>query len=152
MAGRQPSALPSKNVLVHAREQSDSQIDIPEDTINPFADPVVAERYALIYEKAQYECRHVFDPSLTWTAEEERALVWKLDLRVCFWAVCTTYLFFTTLECLVMINSVLCSSASKSIEGISSRPCRITYWMIWAYPPMVPDPYLYIIYYHKLSN
>ena len=54
---------------------------------NPFADPEVAERYALIYEKAQYECRHVFDPTLTWTPEEERALVRKLDWRVCLWAV-----------------------------------------------------------------
>ncbi|KAB8220730.1 major facilitator superfamily domain-containing protein [Aspergillus novoparasiticus] len=53
---------------------------------NPFADPEVAERYALIYEKAQYECRHVFDPTLTWTPEEERALVRKLDWRVCLWA------------------------------------------------------------------
>lgn len=95
MARRQPAALPTKNVLeVHTQEQSDSQTDVPEDTNNPFADPAVAERYAFIYEKAQYECRHVFDPALTWTAEEERALVWKLDLRVCFWAVCATHLFY----------------------------------------------------------
>ncbi|KAE8153468.1 major facilitator superfamily domain-containing protein [Aspergillus avenaceus] len=53
---------------------------------NPFADPEVAERYALIYEKAQYECRHVFDPTMTWTPEEEKALVRKLDMRVCLWA------------------------------------------------------------------
>ncbi|PWY95419.1 MFS general substrate transporter [Aspergillus sclerotioniger CBS 115572] len=60
--------------------------DVSDEQDNPFADPEVAERYALIYEKAQYECRHVFDPTLTWSAEEEKALVRKLDWRVCLWA------------------------------------------------------------------
>ncbi|PYH95676.1 permease of the major facilitator superfamily [Aspergillus ellipticus CBS 707.79] len=64
--------------------QYDNESDAHSD--NPFTDPDVAERYALIYEKAQYECRHVFDPSLTWSAEEEKALVRKLDWRVCLWA------------------------------------------------------------------
>lgn len=57
------------------------------DEDNPFADPEVAERYAAIYEKAQYECRHVFDPTLTWTPLEEKRLVRKLDWHVCLWAV-----------------------------------------------------------------
>jgi hypothetical protein len=54
---------------------------------NPFADPEVAERYAALYEKANYECRHVFDPTMTWTREEERRLVRKIDAKVCLWAV-----------------------------------------------------------------
>ncbi|CBF74694.1 uncharacterized protein ANIA_04106 [Aspergillus nidulans FGSC A4] len=53
---------------------------------NPFADPEVAERYAALYEKANYECRHVFDPTMTWTREEERRLVRKIDAKVCLWA------------------------------------------------------------------
>lgn len=86
MAGRQVSTVPIKqDVAVNTREAE----PVPEDTNNPFADPAVAERYVLVYEKAQYECRHVFDPALTWTAKEESALVWKLDLHVCLWAVCT---------------------------------------------------------------
>lgn len=60
------------------------------DGDNPFADPEVAARYALLYEKAQYECRHVFDPTMTWTPEEEKALVRKLDWHVCLWAVCSS--------------------------------------------------------------
>jgi hypothetical protein len=32
-----------------------------------------------VYEKAQYECRHVLDADLTWTKEEEKKLVRKLD-------------------------------------------------------------------------
>lgn len=54
---------------------------------NPFLDPDAAEYWSNVYEKAQYECRHVFDPSLTWTPEEEKAIVRKLDWRICLWAV-----------------------------------------------------------------
>ncbi|GKZ69763.1 hypothetical protein AnigIFM50267_004988 [Aspergillus niger] len=76
-------ASPKDKAQVHTRPYEDAT---DETLDNPFADPDVAERYALIYEKAQYECRHVFDPTLTWTAEEEKALVRKLDWRVCLWA------------------------------------------------------------------
>lgn len=54
---------------------------------NIFADPEVAAHYVQLYEKAQYECRHVFDPKLEWTPQEERRLVRKLDRHVCLWAV-----------------------------------------------------------------
>ncbi|KAI0506506.1 major facilitator superfamily domain-containing protein [Xylaria bambusicola] len=52
---------------------------------NPFSDPDVAERYRQIYEQARYEGRHRFDPQLTWTLEEERRLVRRIDLRACLW-------------------------------------------------------------------
>jgi hypothetical protein len=58
------------------------------DAKNPFLDPEIAQYWRLVYEKAQYECRHVFDPSLTWSEDEEKRLVRKLDLRICLWAVC----------------------------------------------------------------
>jgi hypothetical protein len=54
---------------------------------NPFLDADVATHWSTIYEKSRYECRHVFDPAFTWTDEEERKLVRRLDWRVCFWAV-----------------------------------------------------------------
>jgi hypothetical protein len=53
---------------------------------NPFSDPDVADYYVALYEKSQYECRHVFDPTLEWSKEEERKLVRKLDWHVCLWA------------------------------------------------------------------
>ncbi|CZS97647.1 uncharacterized protein RAG0_06618 [Rhynchosporium agropyri] len=53
---------------------------------NPFLDPDVAEHWAIIYEKSQYECRSAFDPTFTWTEEEERKIVRRLDWRVCLWA------------------------------------------------------------------
>ncbi len=54
---------------------------------NPFADPATAEHWRQVYEKSKYECRHVFDPSLTWSEEEEKKIVRKLDWRICLWAV-----------------------------------------------------------------
>ncbi|KAE8328447.1 major facilitator superfamily domain-containing protein [Aspergillus sergii] len=43
-----------------------------------FDDSDAAEYWANVYEKAQYEGRHRFDPSFTWTPEEEKKLVRKL--------------------------------------------------------------------------
>ncbi|RAK73474.1 allantoate permease [Aspergillus fijiensis CBS 313.89] len=75
----QDSVGSKDGVYVQTQQFNDSASDLQGH--NPFADPEVAERYAMIYEKAQYECRHVFDPTLTWTPEEEKALVRKLDWR-----------------------------------------------------------------------
>lgn len=58
---------------------------------NIFKDPEVAAYYRDLYEKAQYEGRHVFDPELEWTKEEERKIVWKLEWRVALWA-CTMFI------------------------------------------------------------
>jgi hypothetical protein len=54
---------------------------------NPFSDPDVAAYWISVYEKSHYECRHVVDPKLEWSATEERKLVRKLDWHVCLWAV-----------------------------------------------------------------
>ena len=54
---------------------------------NPFADPATAEHWREVYEKSQYECRHVYDPTLTWTEAEEKKVIRKLDWRICLWAV-----------------------------------------------------------------
>mgnify|MGYP001413719771 CR=1 FL=1 len=50
-----------------------------------FSDPAVAEYWRGVYEKAGYENRHRFDPSFTWTAEEERKLLRKIDIRIMLW-------------------------------------------------------------------
>ncbi|KAK7716653.1 hypothetical protein SLS63_011078 [Diaporthe eres] len=65
----------------------------PEDAYegygeNPFRDEAVAEHWRQVYHDSQYECRHVFDPALTWSQEEEKAIIRKLDWRVCLWACC----------------------------------------------------------------
>jgi hypothetical protein len=50
-------------------------------SINPFEDPEVKAYYVDVYEKSKYECRHVFDSEFTWTPEEEKAVIRKLDWR-----------------------------------------------------------------------
>ncbi|CEI65486.1 putative transporter [Fusarium venenatum] len=53
---------------------------------HPFSDPDIADRWRKVYEKAEYENRHRFDPSFTWTESEEKKLIRKIDFRICLWA------------------------------------------------------------------
>ncbi|KAM0748405.1 MFS general substrate transporter [Meredithblackwellia eburnea MCA 4105] len=54
------------------------------DTV--FDDPVLAKYYA---PPDNYESKHRFDPKATWTSEEEKKLIRKVDVRVClFVCVC----------------------------------------------------------------
>ncbi|CAK7274547.1 hypothetical protein SEPCBS119000_006230 [Sporothrix epigloea] len=87
--GDAPSSPTSKEAGVHTGSVDYSSSDDGNQFVlekNPFADPEVAEHWRGVYEKANYECRHVFDPSFTWAEEEERKLVRKLDWHVCLWA------------------------------------------------------------------
>ncbi|KAI1857493.1 hypothetical protein JX265_011228 [Neoarthrinium moseri] len=56
------------------------------DTGNPFLDAETAAYWRNVYEGCEYECRHAFDPALTWSRREEEELVRKLDWKVCLWA------------------------------------------------------------------
>ncbi|KAF1808376.1 allantoate permease [Eremomyces bilateralis CBS 781.70] len=58
----------------------------PNISANPFEDPQIRDYYVGVYEKAKYECRHVFDAEATCTEEEEKKIVKKLDWHVCLWA------------------------------------------------------------------
>lgn len=70
----------TKDGVVVSTLDSDSSL-----SANIFSDPEIKAYYIGVYEKAQYECRHVFDAELTWTKEEERKLVRKLDWHgMCF--------------------------------------------------------------------
>ncbi|KAK3360513.1 major facilitator superfamily domain-containing protein [Lasiosphaeria hispida] len=51
-----------------------------------FKDPTIADYWRGVYDKASYENRHRFDPEFQWTAEEEKKLVRKIDLRIMLWA------------------------------------------------------------------
>ena len=80
---------PAKDDTYVDSGSASSHSDEEGDTFkkNPFLDPDVAEKWAIVYEKSQYECRAAFDPAFTWSEEEERKLVRRLDWRVCLWAV-----------------------------------------------------------------
>lgn len=44
-----------------------------------FSDAVTARYWRDVYDQAQFEGRHRFDPEFTWTAEEEKRLVRKVS-------------------------------------------------------------------------
>lgn len=59
-----------------------------------FKDPNLADHYRRLYESTDYECRHLFDPEMTWTEAEEKKVVRKNDWYVTFWA----FIMFTALD------------------------------------------------------
>jgi len=71
----------TKDGIVVSARDSDSSL-----STNPFLDPEIEAHFIAVYEGAKYESRHVFDASLTWSKEEEKKLIRKLDWRVCTWA------------------------------------------------------------------
>jgi hypothetical protein len=64
------------SVTGEVQERKDEAFGSTKD--HPFADPAMAAHWRGVYEKANYENRHRFDPEFTWTAEEERRLVRKV--------------------------------------------------------------------------
>lgn len=84
----------AETIDVKNYSSSDLESQLLEDEHNPFKDPTVAQFYSDLYEKTQYECREAFDPHLSWSEEEEKKLVRKLDLRVTF----TACLMFVALQ------------------------------------------------------
>ncbi|KAI1499954.1 allantoate permease [Biscogniauxia marginata] len=59
-----------------------------------FSDPEEARYWQQLYEKAGYEGRHRFDPSFQWSAQGERLLRRKLDLRIMLWV----WIMFSSLD------------------------------------------------------
>lgn len=68
--------------------------DYGSDGNHVFSDPNVADYWRGVYEKAQYEGRHRFDPTLTWSAEEEQKLKRRVDWRIMTWC----WLMFLALD------------------------------------------------------
>ncbi|KAL1600634.1 hypothetical protein SLS60_007021 [Paraconiothyrium brasiliense] len=84
----------------HTTDSGSSQSEKPKRPAHgsyedhPFSDRVTTQYWREIYEKAQYEGRHRFDPNYTWSAEEEKKLVRKLDFRITLWA----WMMFVSLD------------------------------------------------------
>lgn len=71
------------------RDSDDEEIDGNYGSYRDhvFSDPKVAAYWRDVYETAQYEGRHRFDPSLTWSAAEEKALRRRVRSPCLFYAV-----------------------------------------------------------------
>lgn len=102
--------------------------DIREQSIdNPFVDPEVARYWADVYNKSKYEGRHFFEPTLTWTAAEEKKVVRRLDWHVCLWAVSKTQSYS---KCLILMQnscSVSCTLPSSLTVAISRKLYQTTF-------------------------
>lgn len=76
--------IDQKQVPVPQADSASSQLSKQERPSHgsyddhPFSDRVTAQYWQEVYDKAEYEGRHRFDPNYTWTAEEERKLVRKV--------------------------------------------------------------------------
>ncbi|KAL4727189.1 hypothetical protein ACLX1H_006090 [Fusarium chlamydosporum] len=87
MATREDREGSTKVVDVKDQSHIDSGDESAASSVeHPFTDPEIADRWRKVYEKAQYENRHRFDPSFTWTDHEEKRLLRKIDFRICLWA------------------------------------------------------------------
>ncbi|KAI5950338.1 hypothetical protein KGF54_005155 [Candida jiufengensis] len=64
------------------RVKSESSQESNELVKNPFLDPKVEEYYRDVYTNSKYESYKAFDPHFTWTEEEEKKVIWKLNFRV----------------------------------------------------------------------
>lgn len=73
-----------KDVFITYRDEESLSSSSTDDHV--FKDPQIADHYKDLYESTDYECRHLFDPELTWTEEEEKKVVRKNDWYVTFWA------------------------------------------------------------------
>lgn len=77
-----PDSKLASSVKVTSYLSTEEESILSTGSPNPFSDPVIAEYYRDLYEKSQYECRAAFDPEFEWTAEEEKKVIRKLDIRV----------------------------------------------------------------------
>lgn len=71
---------------INASQESLSSNGYGSSDEHVFSDPSVANHWRGVYEKASYENRHRFDPDFKWTAEEEKKVLRKIDLRIMVWA------------------------------------------------------------------
>jgi hypothetical protein len=77
---KQGNIITKEGVVVIDEKGVDSSARSDVST-NPFEDPEIRDYYVQVYENSKYECRHVFDAEVTWTPEEEKRIVRKLDYR-----------------------------------------------------------------------
>lgn len=68
---------PTESSIYSGEEEIDGDYGSYNDHV--FKDPQIAEYWRNVYEKAQYEGRHRFDPNFTWSATEEKKLKRKVS-------------------------------------------------------------------------
>ena len=103
----------TKDGVVISTKETDASL-----STNVFTDPEIKTYYIGVYEKAKYECRHVFDANLTWTKAEEKKLIRKLDWHGMHITIPGTRQDLTKCHVLQSVCGLAsCSSVCKSIGG-----------------------------------
>jgi hypothetical protein len=64
--------------VTNASDSTNDSSSLNSEDDHVFKDRVTAQYWRDVYEKAEYEGRHRFDPEYTWTEEEEKRLVRKV--------------------------------------------------------------------------
>lgn len=62
-----------------------STSDLESPSTNPFEDRDIAERWRKIYQSSGYEGLPKYDPDFSWSKDEEKKLVRKIDLKIFLW-------------------------------------------------------------------
>lgn len=125
---------------------SDTEGSINSTSTNPFDDPKVAQHYRDLYDKAGYECRHVFDPDIEWTAAEERKIVRKIDWHVATWACIMFFALNVDRKNLTqavsdnMLNDLNMTTADYNIgKCAAQRICRSDHHRKYTFPGLISD-------------
>lgn len=100
----------TKDGIVVSTVQSDRSL-----SANIFSDPEIKAYYVDVYEKSKYECRHVLDADLTWTQEEEKKLVRRLDWHGMYSKFTTSLLLYSDFALQFACGLVSCSSVFNLI-------------------------------------
>lgn len=87
-----------------------------------FAKPEVAEYWRGVYEAAQYEGRHRFDPDVTWSAEEEKKLLRKVSCN----AQNHKYVMTSTLQDRLEDHDLVLADVSRpGSQSTEHQPCHL---------------------------
>lgn len=94
------STVSADDSSVDTKDNLISRVADPENSAGSkaynhvFQDPAVAEYWQGLYEETKYESRHLIDPKLTWTPEEEKKVIWKADIHALAWS----FIMFVALD------------------------------------------------------
>lgn len=79
-------------VVSEGEDSEDSSSGVSEEDLAPlalehrFQDPLEVKRWSEVYRTANYEGFPRFDPEFVWTKKEEKSVLRRTELRVCFLA------------------------------------------------------------------
>ncbi|EWC44430.1 hypothetical protein DRE_06798 [Drechslerella stenobrocha 248] len=155
--------VPNPDSKVPAADSSSAQSDYDVQDIDGdygsygnhiFSDPKVAEYWRGVYEKANYEGRHRFDPNITWSAAEEKRLKRTIDWRIMTWS----WLMFFALDInrrninRAITDNMLPELGMNTNDFNTGQTIFLVCFLSAELPSGLPDTVLYITYWYKTKE